>query len=758
MDVSLKRYLHTGLLCLGCALSMQSGYAVTYVFPADGVNTTAVAPQVLATPDTLTVNSGTFQTPTGNNTTYTVNLGIGPITVTNNATISYAGTNAASGSAINSTLNEAAAHTETITNNGTLSSGTAIFAIYMTNSSATAGNTVTVNNNGSIIGGVFLNGQATINLNLNGNASIQGGITLTAKATTGVTNLNIGNTTACNFTTSGTIQDITNFTIFNGSTFTLNNAASTVKTLTVNSGGTMNVNNTLGGLSAADGAISNAGTMNISANITKTGTFTTTATGNTVIKQAVTLSNSTYVVTALGATHTSLLSDILNYGNVTFTTANPDFGTNGTFALTYGGGYFPANTYTLVTGAASITAPATTTKPANTIFLTFGTPTVVGNKIQTTLTRTPFQTYANTNLTQQVGSALESIGSSNPSASMVTVLNAVEASTTAGAVESALQQLAPLTSGPTYGIQMQDQMMEQVYLRLAENKVMQYVAGDVAIQNALWIRGFGDQANQQPIDDSFGYYATTGGVALGFDRYIDTDFLLGASFSYALSTVRDKINTASTTKIKSYQTMLYGSYDISASRYVNWIIAAAANNFDAQRYININTLHTVAMAKYSSQIYGVKTVWGTNIAAFDFLQVSPEASLQYTFAKQYEYSETNADGANLQVNRQNSNILEAGLGGKIAVPIDLHPGICVPEIHAMGLTNVINGNQTSIATFLSGGTTITSYMNLPRSGIRYGVALTMAVLGKAEIKLNYDHTVMDRYTDNAFYLNFKYIL
>lgn len=759
MDVLLKTYLRTGILCLGCALPIHYGYAVNYNFPTAGGGTLAVAPQTLVTTDTLTVSSGNFQTE-GGISNFTVTLGLGS-TVTNNGTISYAGTDSI-GKSINANINEATVHTETITNNGTINSGTGLFAIYMANASATAGNTVTINNGGTIIGGVFLNGQAIINLNLNGSASLQGGLTLTPKATTGVSNLNIGgpfgNTLACNFTTNGTIQDITTFTIYSGSTFTLNDAASTVKTLTIQSTGTMNVNATLGGLSAADGAISNAGTMNISSNITKTGTFTTTITGNTIIKKAVTVSTSSYTATA--GTHTSLLTDSLNYGNLNLpsTTTAPAFST---FAVSYGGGYFPAGTYTLFTSTQAIgTVPTSYNIPANTTFLTFNTPVVTdaNKKIKITITRTPFQTYATTTLTKQIGTSLEQIGGSNPTASMMTVLNAVEACTTPGAVESALRQLAPLTSGPTYGIQMQDQVMQQVELRLAEAKAQQYVAGDVAIQNALWIRGFGDSANQQPIDDSLGYYATTGGTAIGFDRYIDTDFLLGASFSYALSTVRDKINAVSNTKIKSYQAMLYGSYDVGRTRYINWIVAAAANNFDGQRYININSLQTSAISSYSSQIYGVKSVWGNNIAAFDFLQVSPEASLQYTFAKQYEYSETQGGGTNLQVNRQNSNILEGGLGGKIAVPIDLHPGICVPEIHAMGLYNIINGNQTSIATFLGGGTQITSNMNLPRSGIRYGVALTMAVLGRAEIKLNYDHTVMDRYTDNSFYLNFKYIL
>jgi uncharacterized protein with beta-barrel porin domain len=697
------------------------------------------------------------------------NLATQTVNVAAGATVSYQGTDSL-GRSIVSARSDTNASTEIINNNGgTISSGSGLFAIYMANSvGATAANSVQINSSGSIIGGIFCNGANSTQLNLNGlpaiagSSLVQGGITLTPKVG-GTSTLNVGNTTAGTiYTTGGTIQFASLIHIQNNSTMSIQFAASDIVAITVAAGSTLNVNNTIGGLATgsvygADGAINNSGTMNVASNITKSGAFNTLAGGVTNVSETVSISTTNF--NANLGTFGAVMNNVNSYCNLTLPSATTVH--MPTVDLSYTGGYLPGQTYTLVTASNGFTtAPSTFSIPSNTLFLTFNTPVVNGNTLLETIQRTPFQTYAQSSMTQQVGQALEAVGSSgNVTSSMLTILNAVEASTTSQQTENALRQLAPLIAAPTYGLEVQAAMMDVVELRLAQlNQQKTYFAGDLATQNAVWIRPFGDQANQGQLGDSLGFYASTGGIALGFDRYVDNGFILGVAGSYALSHVQDKLNGASITKIKSYQALLYGSMDLNATKYVDWMLAAAANSYDGTRNINFNGLSLQAQGSYSSQIYGVKGIWGKNFSAFNFLQVTPEFSGQYTFAKQYAYSETGAEGANLQVNRDNSNVVQIGGGLKLATPLDWHPGICVPEIHGNYYYNVVNGQQQTFATFLAGGGLILANIPLQRSWLKVGVALTFALLDQIEVVLNYDHWIADRFTDNAVFLNLKFYL
>lgn len=759
MDVLSRKISQACIAYACCMLPYGNVLAVVYNYPANFPP--QVVPFTLGSGDILNVNSGTMMTTTS--ATYTIdflaNIGIQTTTINSGATVGYGGTNVA-GRAISSTRNDSIVSIENINNYGTLDSGTGLYAIYMSNSNAASANLIQITTTGTIKGNIFCNGVDS-NLEIDGQPAvagtslIQGGITLTPRATnpTRSSAMHVGQFSPTTYITGGTIQGVTDLWIYNA-TMTLAFAASQMGN--ISNGGTFNVNNTLSGLlaPATDGDITNQGIMNISANITKTGAFLTELSGVTNVRQAVTVNTSTFDFTGAGR-YGSILTDILNYGNVTLNVV-PTFQN---FDLVYEGGYFPGRTYTLVTATAPMTIPSYTT-PTNTMFLTFNPPVPVGNTIQTVITRTPFQTYAQSSMTQLVATALESIGASaNPPADMVTLLNALEVSTSVEQLNYALRQLAPLISAPLYGIEVQSEMLEQVELRLAEARTNKtYMAGDLSTQNAVWLRPFGDKANQQAMGDGLGYYASTGGLAFGFDRYVDTGFILGVAGSYALSHVTDKINSASNTDIKSYQVMLYGSVDLNTTKYLNWAVAAAANNYDAIRYVNLSTLQLQAKSTYSSQIYGIKGVWGQNISAFNFLQVNPEASAQYTFAKQYQYSETDGQGANLQVNRENSNVVQLGLGGKLSTPIEWHPGIFIPEIHAMTYYNVVNGQQSTTSNFLSGGGVIIANMPLPRTWLKFGASVTFAILDQMQVKIDYDHWIADRFTDNTFYINFKYSL
>ncbi len=306
---------------------------------------------------------------------------------------------------------------------------------------------------------------------------------------------------------------------------------------------------------------------------------------------------------------------------------------------------------------------------------------------------------------------------------------------------------------------MQDSSMYQAKMRLAElrNGTSSYVAGDLVKDTHAWFRGFGSYANQQPKDDSFGYYATSGGVIGGLDRDLDDRYTMGAAFVYALSHVTDKVNPQSTTKFKSYIGMVYGTYNYSDVEYLDWIIAVTCNTFSASRNVNINSMYNqVATSSYSSQQASAMGVYGKNYEAFGFMELTPEAMAQYTFAKQYAYTESGAPGANLGISRTNSDIVTLGVGGIAAIPVWVNPSIVIPDIHGWAYYNPIIGRQNTVFTFVTGGGPITSTFNMPRTSLLIGAALTIAVVDKLEVKVNFDYEVADRFKGYTAYFNLRY--
>lgn len=750
------------------AFTMVSHVAAATNYTVSGEAPGIIDPGALTPPfslltgsDTLTIQSGaTLATPSSSSVAYTVDIsGITTdaspnIDVQSGGTISYNGSDS-SGAAIRSTRADATVSTCRMDITGAVTNGTGLYSIYLSNTDLSPEDTYYIVNYGSIVGSIVTSGVKTASLDIQGaDAALTGSIALSIGAGGGSSILYIRNN--ANFTSTASITDVGLITVSGTSILTLNHQSTDIEALTIESGSTVNLNSQISGIVSSDGAISNSGTLNIAANIAKTGTFT--GSGTNVVSQAVTVATSSYS----GMNHTAVLTDANNYGNMTLinsaTTSIP------TFEVTGGTGYFPAGTFTLLSSPVTVTVTNPITSiPNSTLFLRFDTPVVdnasTPKTIKITTNRTPFNTFASTTLTQAIGVDIESLGANSPSSSMVTLLNAIEASTTASQVEYSLEQLAPLTTAPIFGLEVQNNSMRQVQLRLAELRDRDsYFAGDIAKDNYVWLRPFGGYANQQAKDDSLGYYGSGGGIAAGFDRNLGENYNIGAAGVYALSHVKDKVNMTSSTEIKSYIGMVYGSYNFPDTHYFDWIVAVVANNFNASRVVDINGYYQNAISSYGSQQFSVKGLWGREYEAFGFMQLTPLATAQYTFAKQYEYTESGGAATNLTISRTNSNLVQLGLGAKAAVPIWVNPSIIIPELHALAFYNPVVGQQNSVFSFVDGGGQITSIFNLNRTGLFYGGALTIAVVDRLEVKANIDFDIQDRFNAYVVYLNLRYMI
>ena len=177
---------------------------------------------------------------------------------------------------------------------------------------------------------------------------------------------------------------------------------------------------------------------------------------------------------------------------------------------------------------------------------------------------------------------------------------------------------------------------------------------------------------------------------------------MGGAFSYARTNVNSKgTSNGNGSDLASYQGILYASYD-RESYYVEGMVNVGFNDADGVRKIVIDTLRRTAKSDYWSQQYTGKVSGG-----YDFkrgnVTVTPTASLQYTHLDVDGYTETGANDLNLIVESQDYNVLQTGLGGKVAYNIETKKGTLVPELSAVWLYDFIGDKQQSTSTFNAGG-------------------------------------------------------
>lgn len=730
---------------LHLVIDAGSVFATAYTYPSQS------APLLISSTDDFDVNSGTFATTTGSVSllvNYTGSNGNIDITIDSGATLSYLGTDS-NGSAIQAFTNAGTSQYD-LNISGTLTKGNGKYALFHDSNSATGGGVSTIKMSGaaSIVGDLSFqdngNSNEIVSIKINDTSSIDGNIYAVNDSTSFDIDILIGrDTTHTGFTSGGSFSKINFVFIEDSSVATFNHTINMKDLFWIQSGTTATINAEVSGT----GNFLNDGTLTLNANVSKTGTFTGTGTSN--YAKSITIDTSNYIQ----PTHNVTITDSLNYGKVTFTNAMPVITTLNTI---YANGYFPEGRITLISASIEPVVAAYGLVPSNTLFLTFSTPFISGNSVVMDITRKAYSEFNISDDAKEVGEFLEKIGNGTPTATEIQILNSVESATTNEQLEKYLIQLAPAKAPQFESIEISRMANEQAKLRLASIRNSQYYAGFVKPSHGFWIRPYGSSALQREYRGNLGYSAKTSGIAIGIDNEIEEGITIGFAGAHSLSTVKERSNSNSTTKVKSYMGMLYGTYFFDQRTFIDWVTSAGVNQYNGVRVLNFGGINTAPVAEFSGQQYSAKAVWSKLFVAKDVLQINPEFSLQYTFSTQYEFDERGDIGA-LRIRQQNSNVLQSGLGIKIALPFTIKEIVGFPEVSAMFLYDVLAADNITFANFLGGGSRYVTRFRPSRFGGKVGMGITFSILENWELKVRYDFTHRRQYSNHAGYLDFKYI-
>ena len=419
------------------------------------------------------------------------------------------------------------------------------------------------------------------------------------------------------------------------------------------------------------------------------------------------------------------------------------------------GGYIPnSTTFNNVINGTGVSVPGTITS-SSPIFTIAGS--LSGSNVSLTAARAnsynSFATNANSNA---AGKVLNSIADSGIASGDITnILGALDSLGSGGQIDQALGALAPNVDNGSPQVSYETQAMFVNTAIDHINTVFQGAAASPgALDPAVWAQTFGTYLHQDPRGASNGYNATVWGILGGYEKQLRSDFALGVSTGYARDEIRTK-DSGARTGVDSYQLGLYGSFTRSAY-YLDGLFSFAYNNYDASRHINFGGIDRIPASDYGGQQYSAYFEGGRNFNLKKFM-ITPLASIQYMRLNIDGYTEKNAGAANLKVDSQGSNLLQSGLGAKIAYPIETKNFSIIPDFHFKWLYSFINDNQQASSTFTGGGASFTTGgFNSPTSSFNLGTKWAILTRNNTSVYFNYDYEVKPDFYGHSGYVNVRH--
>jgi uncharacterized protein with beta-barrel porin domain len=422
-------------------------------------------------------------------------------------------------------------------------------------------------------------------------------------------------------------------------------------------------------------------------------------------------------------------------------------------------GYVPANSvFTVVDGTGGIGVSADMPVTSSSIVVSFTSNPVASEDLTITSSRTnSYNNIATNSNTSAVGSVLESIGAAGATGDMLTVLNALDSLPTAAAVEQALESLIPVVDAGVINLSasvlnnfvgvVMDRLRQVTLSSTGDSATTGVSTGEEGVLKGLWARGYGSYLTQGARKNVRGYDAWNLGTALGIDRLIGESLTLGISGGYAYGNVDSDANNA-TTDINSAQTTIYGGYqDANYPFFIDAAGSFAYNWYDGERDINIGgVILRKAKADYGGQQYGAYLGGGYKIDVTKNIEFTPLVSLQWTHLRLNRYVETEAGSLNLRAASQSFDLLQSGVGARIASPIKRKWGTLTPEIHGKWLYDFIGDPFAGTSSFSGGGGAFNSNGAKPaRNSFIAGGQLVCAFKNDFSVILDCDTELKDKY-------------
>ncbi|WP_158601968.1 autotransporter domain-containing protein [Pararobbsia silviterrae] len=257
--------------------------------------------------------------------------------------------------------------------------------------------------------------------------------------------------------------------------------------------------------------------------------------------------------------------------------------------------------------------------------------------------------------------------------------------------------------------------------------------GDVAPAYGVWGQAYGGHASQGARDGLDGYDANYGGMIIGADRKIDDQWTAGGALTFNNTIVNGNDDAAGTsTHINAYGLLGYASYR-GSPWYVNVSAGAMSQHYDTTRLIDFPGFNGTAFGVFGGQQYAARAEFGYPLALAGF-DVTPRASLTYSYLHQDNYTESGGNGAALAVDATHGTTVRSAIGVDIAKPVSIGHNDLLPSIEVRWIHEYDHSRFQTTSSFAgdpTGATAFTTFGQRPVSDladVSVGVTLLHARL------------------------------
>lgn len=327
------------------------------------------------------------------------------------------------------------------------------------------------------------------------------------------------------------------------------------------------------------------------------------------------------------------------------------------------------------------------------------------------------------------GVASTAQGILGPLAPAIAVLNNLNGPALSTAVSQTLPVLNGAGAQATYATQ---RALQQVVMSRIDA-----VHGDGApgAERNIWLRPFGNFADQGTQGGVAGYSASGGGMAAGVDAALSPNAVVGAVAAYSATSVtggNDQVPNV--LDVSTYQLGLYGAYGLAPGFDLNFQLDGGFNSNSARRTIAF--MGSTATADYDGWTghAGLGLVKRFEVTP-DF-SVSPLVRLDYAQVQADGYTESGAGALDLTVSSQTYRELLVTAGLKASYRLADH--LVLTANAGVGYNVLDNDVQISAAYAGGGGVFVTDGLDLSPWLYTAGVGLTGIKAGQLDLSVNYD--------------------
>lgn len=321
----------------------------------------------------------------------------------------------------------------------------------------------------------------------------------------------------------------------------------------------------------------------------------------------------------------------------------------------------------------------------------------------------------------------------------------------------------------TIGIENQERFMRLISQRIRARHLLKglgYASNDDSYRNGdvqyvcnccekkcsgwqPWFEGYGVAGRIAGNEDSLGMSYSTGGLAVGLERQLTHNTLLGVVGGYS-SSYANQVGSTNRGAIDGGQAAVYLHRDTDRF-YTTGIAAYGYNTYDTHRRINFGTIDRTADANYCGNNASFLLEIGRNVF-FNRFNMQPYAGLEYIQLHQNDFVETGAGSIDIAVDGIRADAFRGLLGSRFVLDYELdNARLLTLEGRAAWRHEFLNDNRIVDATFAgqAGTAFAVAGVNVDRDAGILGLGLSSRLCTGLTIFAGYDVLVSENYTAHA---------